>query len=299
MHIKETARPCDTGEIFNIPPYLIQPNHSLSRTDFPDTSLCSLADSIRRYGILQPLAVRLSKSGKYELIAGERRLRAAVLLHLPLVPCVMVGKSSDDESTQYLSVVENLQREKLNMFDEARAVRRIYERSGKSCQETARLLSISVSEVEKKLRLSEFSRPEMQEILSLGISCERALLFADMPKSVRYFAIKICSEMELSAKLVRELSERLKHERAPSPDTLPDIIGKLLKNAYGTESENASDEDSPKSEGKVKIILHDLGIFESSLEKACDVLRRAGLELFFDKAEENGEMNYSIRVKLP
>ena len=93
----------ESYEIFIIPPYHIKPNPSLARTDFSDTSLVSLADSIRRYGILQPLAVRLSENGKYELVAGERRLRAAVLLGMKTVPCVMICESSDFE---YLSVVE-------------------------------------------------------------------------------------------------------------------------------------------------------------------------------------------------
>lgn len=298
MRIKDTARHCGTGEVFNIPPYLIQPNHLLSRTNFPDTSLCSLADSIRRYGILQPLAVRLSKDGKYELIAGERRLRAAVLLRLPTVPCVILGNTVDEESTQYLSVVENLQREKLNMFDEARAIKRIYERCGRDSAECARILSTSVAQLEKKLGLLEFSRAEMQEILSLGISCERALLFADMPKGIRYFAIKLCSESELPDRLVRELSERLKSEKATSSQSLEDMINELLKNTYGAKPEEVREESPQNESGNVKIILHDLGIFEATLERACDVLTRAGLDVVFEKAEESGEVVYSIKVKV-
>lgn len=299
MRIKDKTYPCDTGEVFNIPPYLIQPNHLLSRTEFPDTSICSLADSIRRYGILQPLAVRLSKDGKYELIAGERRLRAAVLLRLPSVPCIIVGSAADPESAQYLSVVENLQREKLNMFDEARAIKRIYECCGKSSTETARLLSLSVAHLENRLRLLEFCRAEMQEILSLGISCERALLFLDIPKEIRYFAIKLCSERELPARLVPVLSERLKCEKAQSADRLDEIITELLKSTYCEKDETAPAEDAPKESSNVKIILRDLGVFQATLERACDVLRRAGLELCFEKAEETDEVHYSIRVKVP
>lgn len=299
MRIKDTPRHCGTGEVFNIPPYLIQPNHLLSRTEFPDTSLCSLADSIRRYGILQPLAVRLSGDGKYELIAGERRLRAAVLLHLPSVPCVIVGNAVDEESVQYLSVVENLQREKLNMFDEARAIKRIYERCGKSYAECARILSISTAQLEKKLRLLEFSRAEMQELLGLGISCERALLFADMPKDIRYFAIKLCSERDIPDRIVRELSQRLKNEKAPSSDRLDRIINELVKSTYRDKEESCPKENAPKESGNVKIILRDLGVFETTLERACDVLERAGIGVVFEKEEEPGAFCYSIRVETP
>ncbi len=293
-NIKKSGACADTGEIFYIPPYLIKPNHSLARTEFHDTSLCSLADSIRRHGMLQPLAVCLSEDGRYELIAGERRLRAAVLLRLSVVPCVMVENISDNDLAQYISIVENLQREKLNMFDEARAIRRLAERSGKA--ETARLLSIGVSELERKLSLASFSRAEMQEILSLGISERRAALFLDMPKSVRYYAIKLCSEADLSDSLVSELCTRLACVENPSPDGLSDIISELKKGIYTACDEKKTGKDAEEKNDKTKIILHDLGVFEVSLEKACDILRRAGLFARLEKVEKDSETVYTVTV---
>ncbi len=293
---KDTQKNC-TGEIFNIPPYLICPSPLLPRTDFSDTSLCSLADSIRRYGMLQPLCVCLSKDGKYELVAGERRLRAALLLKLPTVPCVLVGSYGKD--AEYLSVIENIQREGLNMFDEAKAIKRLMERDKISQEQLALILSSSTAQIEKKLRLTQFSRAEMQEILHLGISPDIASLFLDVPCSVRYYTIKLCTEKELNESSIRTVCKRLSEIKNPSPDDLEEILSKVIikKEESSIEDTEQSEKADIKEKRTQKIVLHDLRSFEISLEKSCDVLRRAGLYAGFDKQENNSETVYTVRVK--
>ena len=111
------------SQVFNIPCDLIGPNRSQPRADFNNDALIKLSDSIKRYGILQPLTVKKIDDGayEYELIAGERRLRAARMLELYTVPCIVLH--ANDETSAELAIIENLMREGLNMFEMAYAGR--------------------------------------------------------------------------------------------------------------------------------------------------------------------------------
>ena len=279
------------GEIFNIPPYLIKPNPSLARTDFSDTSLASLADSIRRYGILQPLAVRISENGRYELVAGERRLRAALLLEMQTVPCVILEA---DEGFEYLSVVENIQREKLNMFDEARAVKRLFERNGRDIPGTARLLSLSEVALERKLSLCGFSRAEMQAILSLGIGEREAEAFLCVPSSLRYYTIKLCAEKGYSCNETQMLCRAIRESEGLTPDDLEEF-------AHGTinapEDEKTKEAPALPQSTKPKLILRDLRAFENSLRKICSILETAGCSAGISKCEQTGKTVYTVTVE--
>ncbi|MBR3995449.1 MAG: ParB/RepB/Spo0J family partition protein [Clostridia bacterium] len=286
-----------SGEIFDIPPYLIKPNPSLARTDFPDTSLVSLADSIRRYGILQPLAIRLSKNGRYELVAGERRLRAALLLEMATVPCVIIGDCGDFE---YLSVVENIQREKLNMFDEARAIRRLFERSGRDIGKTSKLLSIGEYELCRKLRLCEFSRAEMQAILHLGISEQEALIYLDVPQSLRYYTIKLCAERGYSYSEASFLCSAIAEKNLLSPDELENFANKLL---HPTAKESKKDKDSEpakeqkQEDKKFTVVLRDLNSFEVSLKRHCKILESAGCKTSISIQKGGNKTTYTVTVE--
>lgn len=279
------------GEIFNIPPYLIKPNPSLARTDFSDTALASLADSIRRYGILQPLAVRISENGRYELVAGERRLRAALLLGMQTVPCVIL---ETDSGFEYLSVVENIQREKLNMFDEARAVRRLFERSGRDISGTAKLLSLSESDLKRKLALCGFSRAEMQAILNLGINEREAEAFLCVPSNLRYYTIKLCAEKNYSCSETQALCRAIQKEEKLTPDDL-ESFAQTAVNA--DETEKQEEEQILPQKTKSKIVLRDLHAFEISLQKICSLLENAGCNAGISKNEKNGKTVYTVTVE--
>lgn len=282
----------ESNEIFNIPPYLIKPNPSLARTDFSDTSLVSLADSIRRYGILQPLAVRLSENGKYELVAGERRLRAAVLLGMKTVPCVMICESSDFE---YLSVVENIQREKLNMFDEARAIRRLYERNRRDAAGTAKSLSISEDILKRKLGLCCFSRAEMQAILSLGINEKTAAAFLKVPHRLRYYTIKLCAEKRYQYERIAELCCDMASRDDLTPDDLEEFASKYHTHECRAEKE---EEKPPVENTRPTVVLRDLRAFEVSLRKICGILENAGCSADIRINGEGSERVYTVTVNM-
>lgn len=130
------------------------PTPNQPRIEFDEASLRSLSDSIRRYGILQPLTVRRTDEG-YELIAGERRLRAAKIAGLREVPCLL-ARSSEEESA-LLALIENLQRRDLHYLEEAAAIARLIATYGLSQEQAAERLGKSQSAIANKLRLLRLS----------------------------------------------------------------------------------------------------------------------------------------------
>jgi ParB family chromosome partitioning protein len=135
-------------------PEEIRPNPAQPRRTFPEAELESLADSIRRHGVLQPLTVRRTGEG-WELVAGERRLRAAVLAEQAGVPCL--ERTADDQSSAALALVENLQRQDLHYLEEAEAIAAFLRRSGLTQEAAAEQLAMSPSTLANKLRLLRLS----------------------------------------------------------------------------------------------------------------------------------------------
>ena len=152
-----------TDTVFQISVEDIIPNRAQPRTAFNQNAIARLADSIRRYGILQPLTVRkvmlpltapsldVQPPVMYELIAGERRLRAAKLAELTTVPCIIIN--TDDATSAELAIIENLLRENLNMFEQAEAFYRLIHEFHLTQEEAARRVCMSQSAVANKLRI--------------------------------------------------------------------------------------------------------------------------------------------------
>ncbi len=168
---KTEAERAFPSEIFQLRTDSIRPNRSQPRADFDNNAIIRLADSIRRYGILQPLTVRHSEDDDmydYELIAGERRLRAARMLGYFTVPCIIVR--ADEQMSAEMAIIENLLREDLNMFEQAYGFRKLIENHALTQEEVARRMSLSQSAVANKLRLLKLSYEEQTAILETGLS---------------------------------------------------------------------------------------------------------------------------------
>ena len=155
--------------VLRLPAADIRPNPAQPRRFFDEAALRELASSIRRHGILQPLTVRRRGDG-WELVAGERRLRAARLAGLDTVPCIEA--EVDSRQSALLALVENLQRQDLHYFEEAAAIAAYIQDSGSTQEEAAALLGRSPSAVANKLRLLRLS-PACREILTSGGLAER------------------------------------------------------------------------------------------------------------------------------
>ena len=144
----------ETGRVVFLPAKSIRPNPAQPRKIFQEEALDELADSIRQHGILQPLSVR-RQGNSYELISGERRLRAAELAGVTDVPCILM--SMDNKASGFAALVENLQRQDLDFIEEAMGIRRLIQEHSMSQEQAARLLGKSQSAVANKLRLLRHS----------------------------------------------------------------------------------------------------------------------------------------------
>ena len=144
----------ETGRVVFLPVQNIRPNPAQPRKVFHPEALDELADSIRQHGILQPLSVR-RRGNAYELISGERRLRAAELAGVTDVPCILMHM--DDRESGMAAMVENLQRQDLDFLEEAWGIRRLLTDFGMSQEQAARMLGKSQSAIANKLRLLKHS----------------------------------------------------------------------------------------------------------------------------------------------
>ena len=153
----------ESGRVLYLPLGSIRPNPAQPRRVFDPAGLQELADSIREYGILQPLTVRRRENG-YELIAGERRLRAAGLAGLREVPCLLV--TADDQDAGLLALVENLQRRDLDYIEQAQGLARLMQQYHLTQEQAARLLGVSQVQVS---RLERRALEKLRASLSDGL----------------------------------------------------------------------------------------------------------------------------------
>ena len=157
----------ETGRVVFLPARSIRPNPAQPRKVFKPEALDELADSIRQHGILQPLSVRRSGNA-YELIAGERRLRAAQLAGVTDIPCIIM--SMDDRESGMAAMVENLQRQDLDFIEEAMGIQRLLTCYAMSQEQVARLLGKSQSAVANKLRILKHSDAVLTALREAGLT---------------------------------------------------------------------------------------------------------------------------------
>lgn len=186
---------------------LIVPNRSQPRVEFNPGELDSLAESIRENGILQPINVR-RKGVNYEIVSGERRLRAAKMCGLEEVPCIVI--EADDEKSAVLALIENIQRRDLSFFEEAMAIERLISYYGLTQEEAAARLGKAQSTIANKLRLLKFTDAERNLILRGNITERqaRALIRLDNPKE-RVRALGEIIVNHLNIEQTEQLVERM------------------------------------------------------------------------------------------
>ena len=205
----------DSGRVLFLPVDSILPNPDQPRTLFSQPELEELADSIQSMGILQPLTVR-RREGGWELVAGERRLRAAKLAGLREVPCLSI--QTDGQSSSLLALVENLQRRDLDFWEEALALRKLIDTYHISQDEAARRLGKSQSAVANKLRLLKLD-PAVLTILREGGCTERharALLRLEDPAQQREAAQQV-TERSLTVAQTESMVEAMLSSPSSGP----------------------------------------------------------------------------------
>lgn len=167
MQCQKLKTNLETGRVIFLPLRLIRPNPGQPRQIFEETALAELADSIEKYGLLQPISVRRIATG-YELIAGERRLRAAALAGLSEVPCLVM--QMDDRESEMAAMVENLQRRDLDFVEEARGLKRMMVQWGLSQEQIAATVGKSQSAVANKLRILQHSEGVLEALRRGGLT---------------------------------------------------------------------------------------------------------------------------------
>ena len=230
--------------IADIPIIKIRPNKAQPRKVFSEDELSALSRSISENGILQPLTVRKVSSTEYELVAGERRLRAAVMAGLRKVPCIVV-KCSDRESAVY-ALLENLQRADLGIFEEARGIAKLIRRYGLTQEQAAIKLGKTQSTIANKLRLLRLSEEEQEWMEKAGLSERHARAL-----------IRIENETVRREVLSRIITENLNVKQSER------LVGIYL---------NSTPKPS-RVKGNSKAVIKDIRIFLNTINRAIDTMR--------------------------
>ncbi|MEW6250598.1 MAG: ParB/RepB/Spo0J family partition protein [Planctomycetota bacterium] len=255
---RSTAVASEAGQVQQIDVESIRPNPRQPRTSFQDASLQELAASIRNNGILQPVLARAAQDGKYELVAGERRWRAAKLAGLKTVPAI-VRELSDAESFE-LALVENLQREDLGPLERAAAYQHYLDAFGGSIEDLARRLAESRANVSNYLRLLKL-RPEICYMLGAGeLGMGQARAIAGLADPQRALAIaKLAARRNLS---VRQVEELVRRAAAPASGGDGDTADPAIKEGHSSGGVGMGGDEVP---GGSRQHLSELG---SALGKA-------------------------------
>lgn len=252
-----------------LPVARISPNPAQPRRKFERDALLRLADSIRQYGVLQPLVVRAG-GADYELISGERRLRAAKMLGMLEVPCILLDAT--DEMSAELAIIENFQRKGLDMFEEAAAIASLIAVHGLTQDQAARALSCSQSHIANKLRILRLTDDEREIILSENLTERHArtlLRIDDIEK--RTDALKYIAARRMNVAAAEEYVDRL-------------LSGKNelceCKAAVAVR----------------KFALGDVGFFYNSLDHAVELARNAGMEISVQRSDSSSGTDIRIHI---
>ena len=219
----DAALQSQEGGSLSLPISQVEPGLKQPRKRFEDEALHDLADSIRTHGIIQPLTVRRLSSGYYQIIAGERRWRAAKLAGLTEVPAVII--EADDRKTMELALIENLQREDLNPIEEANGYKSLMEDYGLTQEEAAKRVGKSRPAVANALRLLALPDPVCQllEEGKLSAGHARAILAVPSGEAQMKLAKKVVADglsVRQTESLAKRLAEGAKEAPAPKGDDL-------------------------------------------------------------------------------
>ena len=265
---KKVVREIPIGEI--------QVGEDRVRRIVPDAALASLADSIARHGVIEPILVRSIPGApdgtqRWSLIAGERRLRAARMCGLSALPAIAIEATQTEAAV--LAIIENLHREDLNLFEEAFAIRSLITLGGMTQEVCARRLSVSQSYVANKLRLLRLSTAEQEWILTHGLTERhaRAALRVTDPDE-RMQMLRVFAERSLNVAAAEEYVESMLCAAERQVQTAPPEI-------------------------KRKFVIKDIRLFYNSIDHAVDIIKRSGIPVSSTRREtERGTL---IEILLP
>lgn len=244
-------------------------NPNQPRKYFDPEAIAQLAESIRQYGVLNPLTVRRAPGGGYELVAGERRLRAARVAGLNDVPCLVIAADNEDSSA--IALVENLQRRDLDFFEEAEGFKRLIDQYGLTQEEAARKVGKTQSAVANKLRLLRLSQQNMELIRSANLTERHARCLLRLEDETdRINATKYIIEHDLNVSRSEQYIDALLKEKDAPP-----VVG---------------------GERKVVRLIKDVRFFLNTLNRAVGVMVDAGIGATVDQTEDDDGLTLTISI---
>lgn len=244
-----------------LPAAEIRPNPMQPRRTFEETGLRELAESIRRHGILQPLTVRRTAAG-WELVAGERRLRACKMAKMQTIPAILCDYA--DEKTAAMGLLENLQREDLNPFEQAQGLRDVMVLWDCTQAEAAKRLGMAQPTLANKLRLLQLTQDQRQFVLDNGLTERHARAVLRLPENRRSEALITIAKRKMNARATDLYIEQLLNEAAP---------------------------------GRHRIsMVKDVRIFVNTIDHAIRLMTDNGVPATAHREERDGYIEYTVRI---
>lgn len=255
-----------SGQIFLIPTEQIIPNPNQPRRHFDEGELKTLSQSIRENGILQPINVRSIAPNRYEIVAGERRLRAAKQAGLDRVPCIIIR--ADEKKSAVYALLENLQRSDLDFFEEANAINHLIKEFHMSQDEVGRRLGRSQSALSNKLRLLGLPEDVRERISSSNLTERhaRALLKLEMPSQQRKL-------LEIIIQRSLNVSE----------------TENLIKQLSGAPAQT-------KQMKKTKKLFRDVRIFVNTINHAIETMKKSGIAADTQRQETDDFIVFTVKI---
>ncbi len=259
-------------KLLMLKPEKIKPSKNQPRKIFDEYELNLLAESIRTSGIIEPLCVRKIGDGVYELIAGERRLKAAKIVGLRRVPCVL--HKADETTAAIYSIIENLQRSSLTPFEEAEGLQRLITGFGISQSEVAARLGFAQSTLCNKLRILRLESDVRDRITAASLTERHARELLRLPPEKHHEALD---------RIIAEFMT-LKQTEA--------LISEMLEEKSEQPSEQTGETEKPFR----KSSIGDMRLFSNSLSKLIDTLQNSGIDARTRKYETDKYIEYKVRI---
>ena len=239
-------------------------NPAQPRTVFEEEDLKKLAESIKYNGILQPLTVRLNSKNKYELISGERRLKAAKLAGRTEVPCIIL--KTDSAQSAIFALIENIQRKDLNYFEEAIAINKLIEKWNITQEEASAKLGKAQSTIANKLRLLKFNDEQKFKMISSGLTERHARALLKLPndqcvdKAIHYIATKHLN-VKQTENYIRDF---LQQETKATPKFIP--------------------------------VIKDIRLFFNTIDRAVKTMQKAGVMAKVQREDDDRYIKYIVKI---
>lgn len=270
-------RPCDIISTISTPRQFFNPDE-----------LKLLADSISANGIIHPLSVKKSEKnkGKYTLITGERRLRAAKMAGIRRIPCLLYN--IDDRTSQIYSLVENLHRSRLNIFEEAKFINKLIFENRLTEAELATKLGVTQSSISLKLKLLRLDKLTQQKTVDYNLTEAHARALLKLPEHLRS---DVADKIYLNSLTVDD-TERLIYKILNPPKQTEESKCEAKKEFIVAPQKEESPPQPP-----VKAAIGDIRLFENSLYKLNETLSSAGIESNLKTTETTKYIEYRVRVE--